>query len=346
MRSERLDAAWLTEPLADSSFFKAAAVSLLLHAGLLTVVLRSSFVPDIEVLPQVQRQYLGVTLVQRLPARAEPPAVEEPQARVEVTSPAVQNPEPVVSEMVPEVVPEIVPEVVREVVREIAPEIPQTAEPGASADALAPDAAQSVSLVADAPADGVTQPAGPALNPTTIRAAVNSYVASRRGALIEDWVTACLIYQKEHGTRACPQQQPEDYSGQQLAKDAARGAFASVTRPREHARLTAALLNENARLAPLMKEEGVLGQLAAERYYLNREYVFYLNGNYNFGVAAFVQASMSSNGNLAYLGNYMQFICDPMPCVYDFTGFTVVRPRQEVVEDEFRVTTTLFGSRK
>lgn len=49
--------------------------------------------------------------------------------------------------------------------------------------------------------------------------------------------------------------------------------------------------------------------------------------------------------NIAGSG-YLQPLCNPMPCIWNFTGFKVTRPDAWQPEVPFPVKTTLFGSNR
>lgn len=153
-----------------------------------------------------------------------------------------------------------------------------------------------------------------------IRRSIAKFSAEFKSELTADWISDCLSFRERYPTRECPQQQAQETPALDESSQIASTVFAGVTRDDRHKRLTNSFLQENERLQDLMEEGGVLGSLARERYYLNREYVFYLNGNFNFGAWNFVKTSNASNGNLEFMRSFMQFQCKESPCIYEFTG--------------------------
>lgn len=153
-----------------------------------------------------------------------------------------------------------------------------------------------------------------------IRAAIAEFTAGYKAGLTGDWLAECRSFQERYATRDCPGSQAEDTTALNDGQRIAEAVFAGATRYERHAAFTNSLLQQNERLDELMEEGGVLGSLARERYYLNREYVFYLNGNFNFQAWNFVKTSNASNGNLEFMRGFMQFQCKESPCVYEFTG--------------------------
>lgn len=158
-----------------------------------------------------------------------------------------------------------------------------------------------------------------------IRASIAKFSADFKGQLTADWLSECQRYRERYSTRECPQQGQQDSSALDDGKQIATSVFAGITRADRHRGLTNSLLQQNETLANLVEEGGVLGSLARERYYLNREYVFYLNGNFNFGAWNFVKSSNPGNGNLEFMRSFMQFQCKDSPCIYEFTGIGAKR---------------------
>jgi hypothetical protein len=182
------------------------------------------------------------------------------------------------------------------------------------------------------PSTALPAPQG-SLSPNDIQAAITEFSAAYNAGLTGGWLSACMRFRERYPTQDCPQQQPQDTSALDDGQQIAAAVFAGVTRPDRHRRLTESLLEENDRLQDLIEDGGVLGTLARDKYFLNREYVFYLNGNFNFQAWNFVKTSNASNGNLEFMRGFMQVICKPSPCIYDFTGIGAKPPASDPQDD-------------
>jgi hypothetical protein len=186
-----------------------------------------------------------------------------------------------------------------------------------------PAAPSTTALTEPAPAITVTgvTPQAPAVpGADAIRAAIVEFSESYKAGLTADWLSQCVRYRERYPTQDCPQQRAQDNSALDDGQRIAEAVFAGVTRDERYARLTSSLLQQNEELDELMEEGGVLGALARDRYYLNREYVFFLNGNFNFQSWNFVKTANAGNGNLEFMRGFMQFQCKESPCIYEFTG--------------------------
>lgn len=276
-----------------------ATFSVLLHVVVLALFARATFAPPAEGRIPDERPQLRVVLVTRSP----PPQVPENLTQETETDPDLQ--------------------VAGEVTAATDTAEAVGAEP---LPAVIPDSGFEESVTES----GATVPVW---TPASIRAAVGTHVSKQQGTLIETWVSDCILEQKQRGTRDCERlQQAQDPSSASASasaragRDAAGGTFAVVTRRHRHALLTEGFVKENSLIKDLMEVSGELGQLAAERYYLNREYILYLNGN------------------PSPYGPANQFNCKGNPCVYEYTGFVVQRPESATEENAFRVVPTLFGS--
>jgi len=333
---------------------RALAVSLLLHLLVLGFVLVLK--PGAGALPgpvQPAIQQLSVSFVTRNPQRNLPPSVPLPAPAEEIApevagTPALTVPAPADAE------------------EAASSDAVAMAPPSAGEELVEPDTKQVTEAVVSLtgnPAFTMTRAGGvdgespSELSPGEIRQAVSTFVSGYRQALTSDWLQGCLIEQRSKGVLDCPEQQRKGADTQSAAIKAARaladGAFASVTVPRRNAALLRELEQDSrVHLAPLMAKGGLLGEMATFRFHMNLEYQRYLGGNFNFGNAAFVQANTAGqadvrgNGNMAFDRGYLQPRCRQMPCVWNYTGFSV-KPLPAIDEGatSFRVVTTIFGER-
>lgn len=223
----------------------------------------------------------------------------------------------------------------------------------------------------DASANGADS--GTIIQPWTaerVRAELETSSAALRSTLTGEWIAACIRERKERGTQDCEEQreQTETRSAAAAAGMAAAGAaFASVTRPQQQRRLRERYMKSNDAIRGLVDAGGVLGDAAAARYWLNRDYLIYLggnrvNGNHNDMVFAPMQnfAADALNGPNLSLSGDVPFACrsrkidysvapatgrvtlgNNVPCTYEFTGFTIERPEPD--PDAFRVVPPVLG---
>lgn len=188
------------------------------------------------------------------------------------------------------------------------------------ADLITPPHPQPVSELKSAIAGTAEARAGESDDSTysapALRAAITHYVRSRQPDLTSTWLEACRLHQKEHGTRACPQQAPRDYSGKGELRGFARQAFASVLHPYEEKQLLQQLMTSMARMKALLGTPGPTAELAANRFNLDRQRLQYLSGNVDYGIRGFRQA----NEGMQYDPTFLQALCTPAPCVFDYAS--------------------------
>jgi hypothetical protein len=276
----------------------------LLHAVLVVVFARATVTPPAEARIAEERTELRVSVVMRAPLTTPEPA--EPGLE--------RAPEPAADQTLAEEAVEL-------------PAVDDTAR-------AQPDALSAAEVDA-----GENSGSTAAWTPSTVRAAVSGYIRSQRDAAIEAWVVACSIERKSEHTRDCKAQRGGSEgrsASSEAGRDVVAGTVAAMTRKWRDAQLTAELEVRKVSIDALMDEEGPVGQLAADRYYLDAEIVRYLNGN------------------PSPYGPRNQFICGkriagtgvrrPVPCVYEYTGFVIVAPEQPVDPNAFRVAPTLLGT--
>jgi hypothetical protein len=202
----------------------------------------------------------------------------------------------------------------------------------------------------DVETEAAAEPGAALWTPARIHAAIESEAGDLQSTLTQDWVAACIIEKKEHGTRDCGEQDEEqDYLSESMraGRDAGGAAFNGVTRAQRHALLAEGFEHKNAAIESLMAEAGEMGALATERYYLNRRNTAYLTGNLRDPVFMAMQgfrADPLSGPRLSLPGNIL-FRCKRQPCIYEFTGFSIEAPEAEPEEGEFRVVPTVLGGR-
>jgi hypothetical protein len=298
---------------------KALAFSLLLHGVLLVLVMNVVKQASAVAPAEPEHQSLQLSLVARNPQRSMP---EPPEALADTAA----DSEPAGSSA------DVVPE----------ESLPADAAPAIEEDSVQP--APAAGLADAAEDDSRPDSTGRTFTTSELQGAVTALVRDRRTQFTTAWMSDCLLHQKEHGTKDCPAQTaPADYTGRAELNALAARAFAGITRPQQHARLRAELLASSAGLQPLMDAQGSFGELARQRYFLNREYLNYLSGNTDFNILGFVQASQG----LQYDAKFLQSLCSPQPCIYEYTGFQVTRPEPETSDDTpFVLRQTLFGSRR
>lgn len=114
---------------------------------------------------------------------------------------------------------------------------------------------------------------------------ISTVVSSEKGRLIEDWLAECTRYRNRYQTEDCPQGTEARTERQEAIETNMKETFSSwVTGHDRNARISEELLDDMDSLRPLMETEGLLGTLAAERYYFKREQYYYLNGSDNEGM--------------------------------------------------------------
>ncbi|MES2626260.1 MAG: hypothetical protein V4628_13330 [Pseudomonadota bacterium] len=314
---------------------KGIAASILLHGAIIGFVFsaqHNNSNAEQAITSQVPRTYLVVTTSQRRPAEKNPAA--------ELTG--IQPPLPITRAVV-------TPQELRRESEQVEPYSSVTESLVATA-VVSPGIDQTTTTE-ESPSAGMPMTSGDeaGINRGSMRAAVTAYVQRQRGSYSQQWTSACVIYQKEHGVQDCPQQQDQDYSGHKEERTLVTKLMNDANRTQRYTRMTEQFMAENKELKKLMEgSDPVLAELARTRHSLNREYITYLNGNFDFKTWAFVQTANSNMGNLAYISNFMQASCNPSPCVWEYNGFTVVKPEVEesVTEPEFKISTTVLGTKK
>jgi hypothetical protein len=289
--------------------------SVLLHGLVLILFVRSAFAPAVRAVPAV-RSNITVALVMRPPPRAPEPVAQDIEA----------VPQPEVEEE---------PTPPTDLAQDIA-----TARP----------ISNNTNATDDVETEAAAAPGAAVWTPARIRAAITSEAGDLHSTLTQDWVAACILEKKEHGTRDCGEQQQEhDYLSESTRAGRAAGgaAFNGVTRGQRHALLAEGFEQKNAAIESLMAEAGEVGALATERYYLNRRNTAYLTGNLRDPVFMAMQgfrADPLSGPRLSLPGNIL-FRCKRQPCIYEYTGFSVEAPEAEPEEGEFRVAPVVLGGR-
>jgi hypothetical protein len=187
---------------------------------------------------------------------------------------------------------------------------------------------------------------------TALQAQISAFVLQQHDSYTQDFVEDCWIERQEGERRDyCNGALEGDKGGDAQARAQVTALFRDLNRKQRHAQVQEQLEARDERLKQLVADGGVLGALAAERRGIDHEYRAYLNGNRNTAASNFVMNRVANTGgNTQALGGFLQFICKKMPCIYEFTGFTVVKPREleeaAAKADTFPYTPTLFGSRK
>jgi hypothetical protein len=280
------------------------ACSVLLHVALFALIARAAFAPSAEARIPDERPSVRVSMVVRPPPPVPAAVIPQSPAPVETLS------EEELTES-----------------GEVAPR-EETADLEVPAIANSPPADASASAADEEISDGDDDSVR-AWTPTAVRVAIGAYVSNQRNTQIETWVASCILEQKTEHTRDCERQrQASDgtSASAQAGRIAGGAAFGGVTRPMRHALLTEGFTETKDAMKELMDVPGVLGQMATDRYYLSREYIYYLNGN------------------PSPYGPRNQFNCAGIgPCIYEYTGFVIERPEREVDPNEFRVVPTLLG---
>ncbi|MGV3592403.1 MAG: hypothetical protein ACO1PZ_11995 [Gammaproteobacteria bacterium] len=334
------DEAYSETPLSPRRVAGSVAVSLLLHGAVVMLLARMVTNEDrvrvVTDLPSISVALVSRRQPEPLPPPAELPPQDLPGPQTEATPP------PEISAETPESVAPAETEAETAEARDAVP-ASSFAETAPESDTQGRDAESRDRASDDEARD---QP----WTPARIRSALDANRREQQSETTANWLTDCIIEQKQHGTRDCTrQQQPLDYASEstRAGRNAADQSFMAVTRPQRHARLTEGFLKENALLEDMMEEGGVTGGIASQLFYINREYVIYLNGNgqeplwgamQNFGAdTTHARPRPSLPGNIL-------FTCRKRPCIYEWTGFTIERPDTNEA-DTFRVIPIVPGSR-
>lgn len=316
-------------------------VSVLLHGALLYLLARTVAVSEAE--GREERSFMSVSLVVR------PPPIEP-----EVPEPEIPEPELVEADVGQPPAPQA-----PQAIAERAP----AAEPQAE-DAL-PDLAESV-------APGAAESESLPWTAARIRSVLDTHARERRSTSTATWLTECILEQKEHGTRDCDRQlQEQDYASASMsaARAASEGAFASAMRRDRDWRMTERFARNNYALEALVEDGGIAGALATERILINNEYMRFLQGNVlgfqgqdpiwqgmNSGFTADVTGGprLSLKGNIPFrcgggklrggLAPGGAGVSDIVPCVFEFTGFTIEPPPPLEEPNAFRVVPVVPGS--
>lgn len=319
MRSESLDFPELSQGNA-SAFKRALAASLVLHGFLVGYVVFAELAVSEQATPVAQVHNLSITLVNNL----QTPSALQTNNSVQQDFATAEESDDSISD-----------------IQSATPELISTT--AVSRTISTPTVNTNQFPAAEAPANQE-------FNFATMQTAITSYVQGYKQELTGTWTEACLLYKKAHATRICPDEdsyvrvnQPQHEVVEQL--------FADINRDARHKRIYKELWAETKALEALQDETGPLGELAAERRALNREYLAYLSGNLNSSAMAFVKMTQRDNINLPFmLDNMLQFICKEMPCIYEYEPFRINRPvvdeSAEAKSNEFEIRTVLFGSRK
>jgi len=334
----------------------AVLFSLVLHGLVVLSFARAVLSPPQESLPE-DRPTIRVTLEMRAPPIAS------------------EAPTPEVAESVPAESVELMPQ---DMVDEVAEAEP--AEPDATADARLADSGpveppasldeQVSTEMSPTETTTATQP----WTPARIRAAVQASSGELRSSVTEAWMADCIRERKVRGTRDCERQlQQQDILSPNAAagRAAGVGAFASVTRGDRQWLLAEGFKKSNDTLRELVDADGLVGELATARYYLNRDYIIYLSGNrvhgnhndmvfhamQNFTADELGSPNLTLNGDTPFqcrskkkieygadLKTQRVTAGNIVPCIYEYTGFTIERP--EADPNEFRVVPAVFGSQR
>jgi hypothetical protein len=304
-------------------FWPAVVASLAVHG----VVLGGLLTRDFAIAPPVAapREYVAISFARRAPPPA--PAPEPVQEESTASSlPAPSSPSPASS---------------------FPPAPPPSSSFPRTRESIADKSPDSL----DSRARGNDEGEAPAsVDGTALRAQISSFVLQQRDSYTQDFVEDCWIERQEGERRECEGAREGDRGGDAGARSQVTALFKDLTRNERHARLSDEFEARNAQLKELAAAGGVLGALAMERRSINNEYRAYLNGNRNTAASNYVMNTFTNSGNPQAMSGFLQFICKKMPCIYEFTGFSVVMPEEmkEAADeaDTFPYTPTLFGSRK
>jgi len=187
------------------------------------------------------------------------------------------------------------------------------------------------------------------LDAAGVRAAVTAFVQQQEGARTADFVEDCWLQRQEHGpSRGCEGVRDSDRGGSALALDQVDGLFLALTREQRHVRLRAQFELRNLQLRALQEQGGTAGELATSLGALNREYLAYLNGNRNEAAHRYVMSAATGDANPVGMDSFLQFTCAKMPCIYEFTGFSIKQPQSQepAAADTWRRMPTPFAPRR
>ena len=322
-------AAGLEEPQAgararrDSTLPRALGASLLLHACLLGLLARYAWVP--------------------VPPREEPP-VPRIEARL-----AASNPQAI---PLPEALPALEPE-------EAPPPLPE--QPAQAETAPPPPAPEllpetGASAVAENPSPPPAVPAGRerGISRARLSESIAGFVTAYRSELNRNWLEECQRYRNAHGVTDCPQGGEGGYGVNPEEEEIAAGIFETYVDGHVKNARRARRFEEEARyLSGLMREDSELGELAAQRFYLVRDYSRYLAGlqgngplmnsdftsaagNISGGINLFTLITFG-DGKLRLVGGLLSFGLEdgigvndtpPPGAARPFTEFEVERPER------------------
>jgi hypothetical protein len=321
--------------------------SVVLHGLVMLVFMRAVFAPQGDT-PAVEEPGIRVTLATRMPTQEREVPVPE----------VTEAPAPTRDES-----GEIVDAVV-----EVEP------TPAASAEVAVTPAvagAPTASGETTEPRSADSSPGDSAWTPARIRAAVQATSGELRSNFTNDWMEDCIRERRARGLRDCERQREEQdllSANAAAGRSAGIGAFTSVTRADQHWRIAEGFKKSNDTLRELVDAGGLVGELATARYYLNREILVYLNGNQgdmvfgpmqNFAADVLGGTALTVNGNTSFqckAKKKVEYDADlktrrvsggnNVPCVYEYTGFTIKRPEPEADPNAFRVVPPVFGSQR
>lgn len=252
-------------------------------------------------------------------------------------------------------------------------EIPSPETPATGADAAEASQATVESAAAPTEQDALAERAddlpeadvealAEAWTPARIRSAIDTHASVQRSTATTDWLTACFVEQKQHGTRDCVRQlEEQDHAsaGMRAGRMASRGAFAGVVRPDNDWRRVQEFMRSNALMEDLADQGGAVGALARDRILLGNEYMRFLTGNGQDPLWAAMNSGFTADvlgGPRLSLPGNIPFQCRKRvagtsdtvaaPCVYVFNGFTIERPDVPLEANHFSVVPVVPGSRQ
>lgn len=312
-------------------FWPALLMSVVLHGVVLGLLLTYRFAS----LPQVAapRAYVEVSFIKRVPKPAAVPEFEQLQEESTVSVPFTA---PLPGQ--------------QNFIADDALDSRVRAHDNASqARALPPSTLPLSTSPPSTPAPQAAPREAEVMDLAVLQAQIRSFTLDQREGYTKDFVDDCWIERKEDARRTCTGVAETDKGGDAKARTQVAALFQNLTRNERHAQMTAQLDARDTELQALQTAGGVVGALAAERRSINGEYRAYLNGNQNASTSRFVQSAYGNIGNPQVMGSFLQFICKKGPCIYEFTGFSVVKPPAlEPATEEYRFPYTLtpLGSRK
>ncbi len=175
-------------------------------------------------------------------------------------------------------------------------------------DAASPDNVSLASTTTPAPINDATPPletgAGDedeiVLDMAALRNSINSHMTNYRRNLLGEEMEECHQYRDRYERWDCPEEGEVKSATQALIDEDMDDLFTDyVSGYARNARISTELLADMETLRPLMEDEGVLGTLARERYYLKHEQYVYLNPDEGKGeadVVTLVTFSLSPKG--------------------------------------------------